>query len=33
MIVPQSESASRLPFAVLYEWGALAKALVLQRHC
>jgi uncharacterized SAM-binding protein YcdF (DUF218 family) len=33
VIVPQSESPSRLPFAVLYEWGALAKALVLQRHC
>ncbi len=33
VIVPQSESVSRLPLSVLYEWGALAKALVLQRHC
>ena len=33
VIVPQSGSSSRVPLAVLYEWGALAKALVLQRHC
>ena len=33
VIVPRSGSLSQLPLAVLYEWGALTKALVLQRHC
>ncbi len=33
VVVPQPGSTSRLPLAVAYEWGALAKALLLQRHC
>ena len=33
VVVPQDEATSRLPLAVAYEWGALAKALVLERHC
>ena len=33
VVVPQAEATSRLPFAVAYEWGALVKALVVQRHC
>jgi hypothetical protein len=32
-IVPVSDPVSRLPYDVVYEWGALAKALVLQRSC
>jgi uncharacterized SAM-binding protein YcdF (DUF218 family) len=33
VVVPQAGATSRLPYAVAYEWGALAKALLLQRHC
>ncbi len=33
VIVPRTGSPAQLPLAVLYEWGALAKALVLQRRC
>ncbi len=30
---PVQDPANDLPFAVVYEWGALAKALVLYRTC
>jgi hypothetical protein len=33
VVVPQAGATSRLAYAVAYEWGALAKALVLVRHC
>jgi len=33
VMVPVSDPVSHLPFDVLYEWGALAKALVLHRSC
>jgi uncharacterized SAM-binding protein YcdF (DUF218 family) len=33
VVVPQPGATSRLPLAVAYEWGALAKALLFQRHC
>ena len=33
VVVPRSGATSRLPYAVAYEWGALAKALLLQRRC
>ncbi len=33
VVVPQGETTSRLPYEVAYEWGALAKALLLQRGC
>lgn len=32
-MVPVSDPLSRLPFDVAYEWGALVKALVLERSC
>jgi uncharacterized SAM-binding protein YcdF (DUF218 family) len=32
-MVPVSDPLSHLPYDVVYEWGALAKALVLQRSC
>ncbi len=32
-MVPVSDPVSHLPYDVLYEWGALLKALVLQRSC
>jgi uncharacterized SAM-binding protein YcdF (DUF218 family) len=32
-IVPVSDPVSHLPYDVVYEWGALLKALVLQRSC
>ena len=31
--VPVSDPPTHLPFDVAYEWGALLKALVLQRSC
>lgn len=33
LIVPAPEPADRLPYDVVYEWGALLKALVFQRGC
>ena len=32
-MVPVSDPLSHLPYDVVYEWGALAKALLLQRSC
>ena len=32
VVVPQAEATSRLPYDIVYEWGALAKAL-LRRSC
>ncbi len=32
-IVPVSDPVSHLPYDIVYEWGALLKALVLQRSC
>jgi uncharacterized SAM-binding protein YcdF (DUF218 family) len=32
-MVPVSDPWSHLPYDVVYEWGALAKAMVLQRSC
>lgn len=32
-IVPVSDPPSRLPGDILYEWGALLKALLLKRSC
>ena len=32
-MVPVSDPASHIVYDVVYEWGALAKALVLQRSC
>ena len=33
VVVPVTDPASRLALDVAYEWGALAKALVLRRTC
>lgn len=33
LMVPVDDPVSHLPYDVLYEWGALAKALVLHRGC
>ena len=33
LMVPVNDPVSHLPYDVLYEWGALAKALVLHRGC
>ncbi len=33
LVVPVADPPSRLAFDVAYEWGALAKALLLERHC
>jgi hypothetical protein len=33
LMVPVSDRRSHLPIDVLYEWGALMKALVWQRSC
>jgi hypothetical protein len=32
-MVPVSDPLSHLPYDVVYEWGALAKALIVQRSC
>jgi hypothetical protein len=32
-MVPVSDPFSHLPYDVVYEWGALAKALIVQRSC
>ncbi len=32
-MVPVSDPVSHLPYDVVYEWGALLKALVLERSC
>jgi len=32
-MVPVSDPLSHLPYDVVYEWGAVLKALVLQRSC
>jgi hypothetical protein len=32
-MVPVSDPSSHLPYDVVYEWGALAKALIVQRSC
>ena len=32
-MVPVADPSSRLPYDVAYEWGALLKALVVQRAC
>ena len=32
-MVPVSDPLSHLPYDVVYEWGALLKALILQRSC
>ena len=32
-IVPASFQLLHFPFEVIYEWGALAKALLVDRHC
>jgi uncharacterized SAM-binding protein YcdF (DUF218 family) len=32
-MVPVSDPWSHLPYDVVYEWGAMAKALLLQRSC
>ena len=33
VMVPASVPLLAIPFEVVYEWGALAKALLLDRHC
>jgi uncharacterized SAM-binding protein YcdF (DUF218 family) len=33
VVVPASFQLGRFPFEVIYEWAALAKALVVDRHC
>ena len=33
LMVPVSDPPAHLPFDVLYEWGALTKALLWQRSC
>jgi hypothetical protein len=33
LMVPASVSLFDLPFEVVYEWGALGKALLVDRHC
>jgi hypothetical protein len=33
LIVPASFQLLHFPFEVIYEWGALAKALLVDRHC
>ena len=32
-MVPVNDPPSHLPYDIVYEWGALAKALVLDRAC
>jgi hypothetical protein len=32
-MVPVSDPVSHLPYDVAYEWGALVKAIVLERSC
>jgi hypothetical protein len=33
VVVPTPIDLERLPFDVVYEWGALAKALIVDGHC
>ena len=33
LVVPASFQLLHFPFEVIYEWGALAKALLIDRHC
>ena len=33
LMVPVNDPVSHIPYDVLYEWGALAKALVVDRRC
>jgi uncharacterized SAM-binding protein YcdF (DUF218 family) len=33
LVTPAKIPASRISYQIIYEWGALAKALLLDRHC
>jgi hypothetical protein len=32
-MIPAPVQLTLLPYEIIYEWGALAKALVLDKHC